>query len=217
MSEIEASPWSLKGQEFVHSNRAYAREGEPPPPPPAGASRAVVGLYIENGRYGETELSGLSLALVAEWHGDPAPGGGRALPIIDETASDAQRAALLALLGELAAAPVPSFLRVLPGRFDTVFDPVFAFIGLAIDVEGRRALLKVPGYVDARGEPILDAATGEPARSSYASPDAAGGGMVESGRGWASVTGPIAFDTRDTHAKFANVRKAGGGVDPATG
>ena len=77
MSEIEASPWSLKGQEFVHSNRAYAREGEPPPPPPAGASRAVVGLYIENGRYGETELSGLSLALVAEWHGDPAPGGDR--------------------------------------------------------------------------------------------------------------------------------------------
>ena len=173
MSEIEASPWSLKGQEFVHSNRAYAREGEPPPPPPAGASRAVVGL--------------------------------------------AQRAALLALLGELAAAPVPSFLKVLPGRFDMVFDPVFAFIGLAIDVEGRRALLKVPGYVDARGEPILDAATGEPARSSYASPDAAGGGMVESGRGWASVTGPIAFDTRDTHAQFANVRKAGGGVDPATG
>ena len=41
--------------------------------------------------------------------------------------------------------------------------------------------------------------------------------MVESGRGWASVTGPIAFDTRDTHAQFANVRKAGGGVDPATG
>jgi hypothetical protein len=216
MSGAGSAPWSLEGQEFVHCNRAYTREGEPIHAHPEGLSRAVAGLYIERGRYGDTELSGLSLALVAEWQGSPAQDGGRALPIIDDTASDEQRTALLAVMGELAAAPVPTFLRVFPSRFDTVLDPVFAFIGLAIDVEGRRALLKVPGFIDARGEPILDLETGEPIRPAHGLPGDAKAAEIELGRGWATATGPIAFETRGTHAQFARLKKSGGPA-PAVG
>jgi len=213
MSEVGSVPWSVTGQEFVHSNRPYARGGEPIPVQPSGPVRGVVGLYIESGWFGETELNGLSLALVAEWPGPPAQDGGRAQPIVDETASGDQRAALLAVMRELAANPASTFLQVFPARFDTVLEPEFAFVGLAVDVKGRRALLKVPGFIDARGEPILDRETGEPMRAMHDSRGAAG--EIELGRGWASVAGPITFETRDTHAQFAQLNMTGGGAGAA--
>jgi hypothetical protein len=215
MSGSDATPWSLTGQEFVHCNRAYEREDEPIPAPPPAKSRAVVGLYIERGWYGEIELNGLSFVLVGEWVGADAPDGGRFLPIFDETANDEQRAALLAVTVELAKSPAASFLRVFPPTFEQMLDPVFAFIGLVIDVEGRRAVLKVPGFIDARGEPILSSATGQPRQANLEPSGAPGAAAVELGRGWASVTGPIEFETRDTYAQFAHLHQSGGGPNPA--
>jgi hypothetical protein len=212
MAEGNGPPWSITGQEFVHCNRAYAREGEPIPEPPAGQSRAVVGLYIERGWYGETDLSGFSFGMVAEWPSSPAPEGGRALPFIDETADDDQRNALLAVMLKLATSPPATFLKVFPSRFKTVYDPVFAFIGLAIDVEGCRAVFKVPGFIDARGEPILSSETGQP-RQAKLEPSGPGASLVALGRGWASVNGPIPFETRDTYAQFAHLHQSGGASD----
>jgi hypothetical protein len=213
MAEGNGPPWSVTGQEFVHCNRAYAREGEPIPEPPAGLSRAVVGLYIERGWYGETDLSGFSFGMVAEWPSSAAPEGGRALPFIDETADHDQRKALLAVMLRLATAPPATFLNVFPSRFATVYDPVFAFIGLAIDVDGRRAVFKVPSFIDARGEPILSGATGQPLPTNLEPHGAPGAAAVALGRGWASVNGPIAFETRDSYAQFAHLQQSGGALD----
>jgi hypothetical protein len=213
MPEDDGPSWSLTGQEFVHCNRAYEREDEPIREPSPECSRAVVGLFIERGWYGETDLSGLSIALVGEWPGS-SPEGGRALPIIDETATEDQRTALMAAMSELSAAPAASYLKVFPRRFETVFDSVFAFVGLVIDVEGRRAMLKVPGFIDARGEPILSSATGQPIQAQLERSGEPGAAAVELGRGWASVTGPITFETRDTYAQFAHLHQSSGGSKP---
>jgi len=41
-----------------------------------------------------------------------------------------------------------------------VHEPVFADIDFAVDIDRRRAHLKVPGYIEQRGEPILNPITG---------------------------------------------------------
>jgi len=204
-----AAPWAIKGQEFVHCNCAYGCPCQLNPRPTAGFCQAVAGLYIEQGHYGATDLAGLSIALVASWTGPIAAGGGEALPIMDETADEEQRRALQAIVGELRAFPDATFFAVYPAAFARIHDPVFAYVGLVLDVEGRRALLKVPNLVEARGEPIVDKATGELERTRIDLPGGPPSAALELARGWASVTGPIAFETRDTHAQFSHLQLSG--------
>lgn len=207
MTAIDEVPWSLTGQEFVHCNRAYECIDQLNPEPAAGPCQAVAGFYVEHGRYGATDISGLSIALVATWPGAIEQGGGQALPIVDENADEDQRSALLAIMNEAHLGT--TFFAVFPTQFAKVHDPVFAFVGVVVDVTGRRALVKVPGVVDARGEPILDKATGEPRQEKLGLPDGRETATVELGRGWASVNGPIAFEMRDTQALFAHLQLTG--------
>ena len=49
---------------------------------------------------------------------------------------------------------------VFASMLSKVYDPVFADIDFAVDIDKRRAHLKVAGYIDQRGEPIVNPITG---------------------------------------------------------
>jgi hypothetical protein len=51
--------------------------------------------------------------------------------------------------------PGATVFQVFAATYDKVHEPIFAKIDFDVDVDARRATLKVPGIIDARGEPII--------------------------------------------------------------
>lgn len=204
--------WTIKGREFVHCNCDYGCPCQFNSRPTHGNCHAVVGVAIEQGQHGNTNLDGLNIAAVAAWPGAIHEGQGQIVPIVDERATPEQRDALLRIMSGLDTEPGATFFQVFSATFEKVHEPVFARIEFNVDVDGRRANLRVPGIVDTRGEPILNPVTGDEHRARIDLPKGFEYAMAEIGRGWSRTSGPIALDLEDSHAHFANLHMTQSGI-----
>jgi hypothetical protein len=204
--------WSIKGREFVHCNCAYGCPCQFNALPTYGDCKAVVGVAIDEGHHGETDLSGLNIGMIAAWPGAVHEGRGHAIPIVDERASAEQREALLKIMTGQDTVPGSTFFQVFFTTFEKVEDPVFAPIELDVDVDGRSARFNVPGLVEARGEPIRNAVTGEESRARVNLPQGFEFDVAEQGRGWAKTNGAVDVQLEDSHAHFAELHITGTGV-----
>lgn len=209
MSDIQ---WTIKGREFVHCNCAYGCPCQFNALPTHGNCQAVLGVEILEGHHGTTPLNGLNIAAVVAWPGAIHEGKGRIVPIVDERANAAQREALLRIMSGLDTEPGATVFQVFSTTYEKVYDPVFAKIDFAVDVASRRAQIKVPGLIEARGEPILNSVTGKEHRARINLPDGFEYTVAEIGRGWAKTSGPVSINLQDSHAQFANLHLTQSGV-----
>jgi hypothetical protein len=105
-----------------------------------------------------------------------------------------------------------TFFQVFSATYEKVHDPVFAKIDLAVDVNGRKGEIKVPGFIEARGEPIRNPVTGDEHRVRINLPQGFEYTVAEIGRGWTTTSGPIKIKLEDSHAPFADLHMTGSGV-----
>ena len=208
-TSANASTWFIKGREFVHCNCAYGCPCQFNALPTHGNCQAVAGVHIDEGRHGDTDLAGLSIAMVVAWPGPIHEGKGQVLPIVDIEADERQRDALLRIMSGLDTVPGATFFQVFSTTFEKVHEPVFSRIELTVDVSGRRARLMV---IDARGEPILNPVTGDEQRARINLPNGFEYDVCEVGRGWATTTGPVDVQLHDSHAQFAHLHLTESGV-----
>ena len=204
--------WTLKGREFVHCNCAYGCPCQFNALPTQGDCRAVAAVDIEEGRHGDTDLAGLRIAMIVSWPGPIHEGRGQVVPIVDERADEAQREALLRIMSGLDTVEGATFFQVFSTTFETVHEPVFAPIEFDLDVDGRSARLAIPGWIDARGEPIVNPVTGEAHQARINLPHGFEYDTCEVGRGWATTQGPVAIELADSHAQFARLHITESGV-----
>ena len=204
--------WTLKGREFVHCNCAYGCPCQFNALPTHGNCRAVAAIEIEEGHHGETKLDGLRIAVILAWPGPIHEGSGEVVPIVDERASPEQREALLRIMSGEDTVPGATFFAVFATTYETVHEPIFSRIDFELDVDGRVAKLVVPGVIDARGEPIRNAVTGEEHRARINLPQGFEYDIAEIGRGWAETEGPLKISLADSHAQFANLHITESGV-----
>lgn len=209
--------WTFKAREFVHCNCAYGCPCQFNALPTHGNCQAVAALEIEEGRHGDTDIGGTRIAMIIAWPGAIHEGGGHVVPIVDENASESQREALLRIMSGLDTVPGATFFQVFSTTFERMHDPVFAPISLQIDINGRIARLVVPGWIDARGEPIKNPVTGDEHRARINLPDGFEYETCEVGRGWAKTSGPVDVQLEDSHAQFAHLHMTGSGVVHAAG
>ena len=218
MSETDTH-WFIKGREFVHCNCAYGCPCQFNALPTAGHCQAVAGVMIDNGVHGQTDISGLAIAMVVAWPGPIHEGKGQVVPIVDAQADEAQRDALLRIMSGLDTVPGATFFQVFATTYEKVENPVFAPIELAVDIDGRRASLRVEGWIDARGEPIANPVTGEEHRARINLPHGFEYETCEVGRGWATTQGPVDVTGRRARLLVPGVIDARGEpiVNPVTG
>jgi hypothetical protein len=209
MSEVK---WSIEGREFVHCNCDYGCPCQFNGRPTHNKCHAVLAVDIERGQHGATKLDGLKIAAIAAWPGAIHEGKGEIVPIVDEQASPEQRQALLRIMSGEDTEPGATFFQVFSTTFEKVHDPVFASIEFRSDVDGRHATLRVPGLIEARGEPIRNPVTGEAHRARIDLPGGFEYAVAEVGRGWATTSGAVALELEDSHAHFAHLHMTGDGV-----
>lgn len=204
--------WSIKGREFVHCNCAYGCPCQFNAPPTHGNCCAVAAIEIEEGHHGTTKLDGLRFGMIAAWPGPIHEGKGEIVPIVDERASPAEREALLRIMSGLDTEPGATLFQVFSATFEKVHDPVFAAIEFDVNVEGRTASLRVPGWIEARGEPIVNPVTGREHRARINLPHGFEYDICEVGRAWAETHGPLTLSIPDSHAQFARLHLTESGV-----
>jgi len=204
--------WTIKGREFVHCNCAWGCPCQFNALPTHGDCRAVAAIEIDEGFHGQTRLDGLRIGMIMSWPGPIHEGAGAVVPIVDERADDAQREALLKIMTGQDTAPGSTIFQVFSTTFETVHDPVFARIDLDLDVDAREATYKVPGLLEARGEPLRNPVTGEAHRARINLPEGFEYDVCEVGRGWAETQAPLAISLADSHAQFAQLHMNQDGV-----
>src|SRR5207253_2684197 len=101
--------------------------------------------------------------------------------------------------------PGATIFNVFAATYEKVHDPIFADIDFEIDIAGRKARLKVSGYIDARGEPILNPVTGAEHRVRIDMPQGFEYKLAEAGRGWAKTAQPMKLDLADSYSHFAHM------------
>jgi hypothetical protein len=72
--------------------------------------------------------------------------------------------------------------------------------------------MKVPGYVEQRGEPIVNAVTGKEFRGRIDLPNGFEYTLAEMGRGWSKTEGPIKLDLNDSYGQFAELHLCQDGI-----
>jgi hypothetical protein len=204
--------WTIEGREFVHCNCAYGCPCQFNALPTHGNCQAVAAIEIERGHHGETRLDGLNIGMVVSWPGPIHEGGGEVVPIVDERASPAQREALLRIMSGEDTEPGATLFSVFAATFDKVHDPVFATVDFEVDIDERTARVSVPGLIEARGEPIRNAVTGEPSRAQIVLPEGFEYHTAEIGRGWAKTKGPVVVSLADCHGQFAHLHMTQSGI-----
>jgi hypothetical protein len=202
---MAAVKWEIAGREFSNCNCAYGCPCQFNALPTKGFCQAVAALEVRKGYHGKVRLNGLKAVLVLSWPGPIHEGKGEALVIIDKRANEAQRDALLRILSGQDTKPGATIFQVLSATFAKVHEPVFADIEFEVNVNKRAARVRVPGYVDGRGEPIRNPISGEEFRGQIVLPNGFEFTTAEAGRGWNKATGPVAFELADSHGHFADL------------
>src|SRR5690242_4881479 len=211
MSETK---WAIHGREFANCNCSYGCPCQFNAPPTYGNCSAVVGIQIDSGFHGDTKLDGLRLAGIFRYPGAIHEGNGEAVPIVDRRADLAQRDALLRIMSGQDTKPGATMFQVFASMLSKAHPPVFADIDFEVDVDKRRARLKVDGYIDQRGEPIINPITGAEHRIRI---EPVGGfefKKAEIGRGWTKAMGPVSYELSDSYGQFAELHLCQDGIIP---
>lgn len=204
--------WTIYGREFANCNCNYGCPCQFNALPTHGNCCAVVGIQIDRGHHGNVKLDGLRLAGVFRWPGPIHMGNGEAQPIVDKRADAAQREALLRIMSGQDTKPGATMFNVFASMLTKGYDPVFTDIDFAVDIEKRRAHLKVAGLIEQRGEPIVNPVTGAEYRGRIDLPNGFEYTIAEMGRGWSKTMGPIKLDLADSYGQFAELHLNQDGV-----
>jgi hypothetical protein len=204
--------WTIRAREFTNCNCSYGCPCQFNGLPTHGHCQAVVGMQIDKGMHGDTKLDGIRFVGMFRWPGPIHQGKGEAAVVVDESASEAQRNAILRILTGQDTKPGATIFQVFSTTLEKLHDPIFAPIDFEVDIDARRAKMKVAGVAEGRGEPILNPVTGAEHRARIDLPNGFEYTLAEIGRGWTKTTKPMKLELSDSYGQFAHVNLSESGI-----
>ena len=171
--------------------------------PDHGSCEALVGIQIDEGNFGDTNLSGMKIVLAIKWPKAIHEGDGAAAIFIDESASEDQVTGIATILtGQAGGMP----WEILATTLSSLDGPHMKSI--TMDINGRNSGFSIDGICEARFTPLLNPVTGDENEVHIVFP---GGGLIwdDGDNARTSVmkvdTGAIKFDHTGQSAIFAPV------------
>ncbi len=204
--------WTMQGTEVVNCNCDCGCPCQFSRLPTHGDCKAMIFVQIDRGRFGGVSLDGLRWGILAAWPGPIHKGNGTLQAIVDERADATQRAALETVAHGKETDPGTVVWAVFASMVTTFLPTLAKPIDLSLDLENRRASIRVPGVVDGTVGPILNQVTGKPNRARVTMPAGFEFTEAEFASGTAKVQGAVPLDFEDTHAHLARVHWSTHGV-----
>jgi hypothetical protein len=203
---MAGTDWRIEGFEFAACNCDFGCPCQFNSMPSEGFCTAGAAFHVTRGHFGATRLDGLTFIGMFKWPGAIHEGNGEVLPIVDERADAAQRAALLAIMSGQESEPGATVFNVFASTVTRAHEPLFRPIVFAMDLAARTARFSVAGLVEATAEPIRNAVTGAPHRVRVVLPD--GFEFVEAEFASGSLkteSGPVQLAWRGRHAHLSAI------------
>ncbi|WP_159593889.1 DUF1326 domain-containing protein [Chelativorans xinjiangense] len=194
--------WMIRGPEIGMCNCDWGCPCQFNAPPTRGNCRAVAGLRVDEGHFGDVRLDGLKAVAILAWPGAIHEGHGEVLPIVDERASPEQRGALLTILGGEETEEFATIFNVVKATTETVHEPLFLPIEFEADEESRTGRVSIPGILEASAEPIRNPVTGAEHRAKVMLPYGFEYTEAEYASSNVKTTGTVEHDWTSRHAHF---------------
>ncbi len=170
----------------------------------------MIGMQIEEGHFGDTNLDGLKFVATYHWPGPLHEGNGTLQPIIEESASPEQRDAILQILSGQAG---NAWFELVASIVSTVLEPQFAPIDFEFDLPSRKARVVIPGILETVSEPITNIATGDNHRIQVQIPAGMEYKLAETASTVVNIgTGDIKYDCPNGHSSLAYVEHTQDGL-----
>lgn len=190
--------WKIRGHVILACNCDFGCPCNFNGLPTTGKCEGNWNWHIEEGSYGEVPLAGLTFSVAVNWPGAIHEGGGEALAVLDERATEPQRAAMLALLSGSAGGP----WKIIATTINTVHEPKFA--PFQVSVNSFNSSVTAGDYITLQIEPVRNKVTGVAVHPRAILPE---GFVFREGDLGASATfriqGPVSFDHTGRYAAAA--------------
>ena len=171
--------------------------------PDHGSCEALIGIRVDEGNFGDVDLSGVKVVLAVKWPKAIHEGNGAAAVFIDESASEEQVGGIATILtGQAGGMP----WELLATTLTSLDGPHLKQIKM--DVNGRNSGFSIDGILEARLTPLLNPVTGEENEVHIVFP---GGGLIRDDGDTATTSimkvehGDMKFDYSGQSAFFAPV------------
>lgn len=197
-----ADQWMIRGSQFGNCNCAHGCPCQFNSKSTQGFCEGIDSVIIEEGYFNDISLDGLGFILLLKWPGEVAEGNGQQQVIIDECADPEQREALRKIAHGESTAPGSTHFHVYNSTMSQVHETLFAPLDMSIDIEARRALIKIEGMIESTGSPLIDPFSGEEARIGVHLPAGFECTYAEMGSGNSKVTSHIELDLNDSYGQF---------------
>ncbi len=204
--------YRIKGMEYGNCNCDYGCPCQFNALPTHGDCQYVVFVKVDEGNYGDTDLSGQVFVLHGKFPGAVHQGNGTQQLIVDESASEEQREAIRRIAYNEDSEALNTHFAVYNAMCTTVLDPVVAAIEFEADIEARTARGRVPGLITSDAEPIRNPVTGAEHRARISLPEGFEYTLAEMGSGTTKSEGEIALDFDATYAQFNELHLTEAGV-----
>ena len=208
---MQGTDWRLSGDWIKNCNCAFGCPCDFMAPPTHGNCDAVLGMRIERGHFGSTNLDGLSFFVVASWPGPLHEGNGTVQAIIDERSTAEQRDALFQILSGKHAAEGTLF-HIFSLIVAKMLDPIFAPVNVAFDIDRRTARVSIPGVLETETKPIRNPVTGAEHRIQIVVPEGFEHHRAEIASARIESTGGLKFSVSEGHSSLAKVEQTPAGV-----
>ncbi|NDW53917.1 DUF1326 domain-containing protein [Aliiroseovarius sp. PrR006] len=206
--------WSIEGRELVNCNCNFGCPCQFSVLPTDGYCEAAIVYDIKKGHYGDTSLDGVRAAAVYKWPGAIHEGNGQMQIIVDENASEDQRAAMEAIIKGEDTEEMATMWFVYSKMAPTKHETLTAPINVDMDMDERTGSAKVDGVFELNAKPIPHIVLGTPHRARINLPMGFEYDVAEAASGSTTISGgAIALErTSDSHAHFAKLNLTGSGV-----
>ena len=195
--------WRMRGPEIANCNCDWGCPCQFNALPTHGHCRAMTGMRIDEGHFGDVPLAGLKWVGMFAWPKAIHEGGGEAFVVVDERASEAQRGAILTILSGQETVPGATIFNVFASVIDTMHPPAFLPIEFELDIDKRLGRLRVEGIIDTSVEPIRNPITGAEHRARVVLPGGFEYREAEYASGKTRADGAVALGWASTHAHVA--------------
>lgn len=195
--------WRMRGPEIANCNCDWGCPCQFNALPTNGHCRAMTAMRIDEGFFGDIDLTGLKWAGMFAWPGAIHEGRGEAFVVVDEHAGEMQRDALLTILSGGETEPGATIFNVFATVIDTLHEPAFLPIEFEIDIDRRIGRVAIEGIMDTRIGPITNPVTGGEHRARVSLPNGFEYKEAEYASGDTQAKGPVRLEWTARHSHLA--------------
>ena len=124
--------------------------------PDHGSCESIVGVYVDDGNFGDVSLTGMKAVLAIKWPKAIHEGNGSAAIFFDESATSEQVTALATIMTGHAGGMPWEFLA---GTLTSLDGP--NLVPIKMDVDGRNSGFSIDGILEVKMTPLKNPVTGD--------------------------------------------------------